>query len=48
MKQMIETKRHYQRPEMKVVELRQKCCILTVSGGDSKATMTVTYDEEDI
>ena len=44
----MKQKRHYGRPEMKVVELRQKCCILTVSGGDSKATMTVTYDEEDI
>ncbi len=41
-------KKEYGRPEMKVVELRHKCSILTVSGGDSKATMTVTYDEEDI
>ena len=47
MKQMIETKRHYQRPEMRVVELRQKCCILTGSG-DRQATMTVTYEEEEI
>ena len=35
----------YQKPTMKVVELRQKCCILTVSG-DRQATMTVTYEEE--
>jgi hypothetical protein len=42
------TKREYGRPEMRVVELRQKCCILTVSGGDRQATMTVTYEEEDI
>lgn len=44
----MKQKKVYGRPEMKVVELRHKCCILTVSGGDSKATMTVTYDEEDI
>ena len=37
----------YQRPEMRVVELRHKCCILTVSG-DRSATMTVTYEEEEI
>ena len=43
----MKQKKVYGRPEMKVVELRHKCCILTVSG-DSKATMTVTYDEEDI
>ena len=44
----MKQKKEYGRPEMRVVELRHKCCILTVSGGDSKATMTVTYDEEDI
>ena len=44
----MKQKKVYGRPEMRVVELRQKCCILTVSGGDSNATMTVTYDEEDI
>ena len=41
-------KKEYGRPEMKVVELRHKCSILTVSGGDRQATMTVTYEEEDI
>lgn len=44
----MKQKREYGRPEMKVVELRHKCCILTGSGGDRQATMTVTYDEEDI
>ena len=43
----MKQKREYGRPEMKVVELRQKCCILTGSGGRS-ATMTVTYEEEEI
>ena len=43
----MKQKREYGRPEMKVVELRHKCSILTVSG-DRQATMTVTYDEEDI
>lgn len=44
----MKQKREYGRPEMRVVELRHKCCILTGSGGDRQATMTVTYDEEDI
>ena len=43
----MKQKREYGRPEMKVVELRHKCSILTGSG-DGQATMTVTYDEEDI
>ena len=44
----MKQKKVYGRPEMKVVELRHKCSILTVSGGDRQATMTVTYEEEDI
>ena len=44
----MKQKKEYGRPEMKVVELRHKCCILAGSGGDRQATMTVTYDEEDI
>ena len=44
----MKQKREYGRPEMKVIELRQRCCILTGSGGEKQATMTVTYDEEDI
>ena len=43
----MKQKRHYGRPEMRVVELRQKCCILTGSS-DRQATMTVTYEEEEI
>lgn len=40
----------YQRPEMKVVELRQQCHILAGSGEGlgKSASMSVTYDEEDI
>ena len=39
----------YQKPTMKVIELRQKCCILTGSGENSaSAGMSVTYDEEEI
>jgi hypothetical protein len=44
----MKQKRHYGRPEMRVVELRQKCCILAGSGGERQATMTVTYEEEEI
>jgi hypothetical protein len=35
MKQTMETKRQYARPQMRVVELRQQCHILTVSGEKS-------------
>jgi len=40
----------YQRPTTMVVELRQQCCILSGSGltQGKSATMTVTYEEEDI
>ena len=40
----------YERPAMKVVELRQRCCILAGSNElqGKSATMTVTYEEEDI
>ena len=39
----------YQKPTMKVVMLRQKCCILAGSGQNSaSAGMSVTYDEEEI
>ena len=45
----MKTKKHYGRPEMRVVMLRQQCCILTVSGQNSaSAGMSVTYDEEEI
>ena len=45
----MKTKKHYGRPEMTVVELRQECCILAVSGQSSaSAGMSVTYDEEEI
>ena len=45
----MKQKKVYGRPEMRVVELRQKCCILTVSGQNSaSAGMSVTYDEEEI
>ena len=45
----MKAKKEYGRPEMRVVELRQKCGILTGSGGYSKgAQMSVTYDEEEI
>ena len=44
----MKQKRMYVTPAMRTVELRHKCCILTGSGGDRQATMTVTYDEEDI
>jgi hypothetical protein len=40
----------YQRPEMLVVELRQRSSILAGSGEGlgKSASMSVTYDEEDI
>ena len=39
----------YQRPTTMVVQLRQQCCILSGSEPVGKsATMTVTYEEEDI
>ena len=47
MKQTIETKREYARPEMTVVELKNQCCILAGSG-DTQTQMNVTYDEEEI
>ena len=37
----------YQKPTMKVVMLRHKCCILAGSGQKS-AQMSVTYEEEEI
>ena len=43
----MKQRRHYGRPEMRVVELRHKCCILTGSN-EKQATMTVTYEEEEI
>ena len=50
MKQMIETKRQYARPQMRVVELKQRCHILAGSGEPlgKSASMSVTYEEEDI
>jgi hypothetical protein len=47
MKQTKTNRRTYERPQMRVVELRQTG-MLMVSGGDKQATMTVTYEEEDI
>ena len=40
----------YQRPTTMVVQLQQQCCILSGSGESlgKSATMTVTYEEEDI
>lgn len=42
----------YQKPTMKVVELKQKCRLLTLSQGvnnpRSAAAMNVVYEEEDI
>ena len=40
----------YERPTMKVVQLQQRCCILAGSNEPQgrSATMTVTYEEEDI
>ena len=43
----MKQKKEYGRPEMRVVELRHAGMLMT-SGGESKATMTVTYEEEDI
>ena len=43
----MKQKKVYGRPEMRVVELRHTG-MLMVSGGDRQATMTVTYEEEDI
>ena len=56
MKQTIEsmtTKRQYARPQMTVVELRQKCHILagsTKSGDqmEDNTEINVIYDQEDI
>ena len=43
----------YQKPTMKVIELKQKCRLLTLSGQvennpTSAAAMNVVYEEEDI
>ena len=43
----MKQKREYGRPEMRVVELRHTGMLMT-SGGEKQATMTVTYEEEDI
>lgn len=43
----MKQKKVYGRPEMRVVEL-SNAGMLMVSGGDRQATMTVTYDEEEI
>ena len=42
----MKQKRVYGRPEMRVVELRHAGMLMT--SGDRSATMTVTYEEEDI
>ena len=43
----MKQKKVYGRPEMRVVELRNAGMLMT-SGGDRQATMTVTYEEEEI
>ena len=43
----MKQKKEYGRPEMRVVELRHAGMLMT-SGGDRQATMTVTYEEEEI
>ena len=42
----MKQKKVYGRPEMKVVELRQKCCILTVSG-EPKSAQRQDYESEE-
>ena len=42
----MKTKQNYERPRMRVVELRGRQRILADSG--HKASMNVTYEEEDI
>lgn len=46
-------RKDYQRPEMTVVELQHRCCLLQTSqkGGDAmdnNSVLNVTYDEEEI
>lgn len=46
-------RKDYQRPEMKVVELQHRCCLLAGSGKggdamDNNSVLNVTYDEEEI
>ena len=41
-------KHEYNRPSMRVVELKQRCHILMTSGQGKSATMNVEYYEEDI
>ena len=43
---IMKTKREYERPTMKVAELRHR--VILMASGDRKATLSVTYDEEDI
>ena len=40
----------YQRPQMRFVKLKQRCCILAGSGEPlgKSASMSVTYEEEEI
>ena len=49
----MKQKKQYEKPSMKVFEMRQQYRILVGSGGESQAksrsaAMSVTYDEEDI
>jgi hypothetical protein len=42
-------RKDYERPAMKVIEVRKRCHILAGSGPqNNSATMNVTYTEEDI
>ena len=40
----MKQKKVYGRPEMKVVELRHKCCILTGSGEEAKHAQKQDYE----
>ena len=42
----METKRQYARPQMRVVELRQRCCILAGSG-EPKSAQKQDYESEE-
>ena len=45
----MKQKKEYGRPVMRVVELRHKCSLLTMSETpSSRASMSVEYQEEDI
>jgi hypothetical protein len=47
MKQVMTMKREYARPEMRVVELRHKCCILAGSGSEPAGAQKQDYESEE-